>query len=97
MDNENSYTNYPSYSNRELLCDMGFDDAVVFENPDYDSAIIGITNTDQVVYDYDKMVEHLMVNDNMEQLEAMEFIDFNSSYYQGYPYPLILYGVYNYE
>ena len=29
--------------NREILCDMGYNESIVFENPDYDSAIIGIT------------------------------------------------------
>lgn len=30
---------------REMLAEQGYEDVVVFENPDYDSAIIGVTNT----------------------------------------------------
>ena len=57
---------------------MGHEDAVIFENPDYDSAIIGISDDNRVIYDYDKMVAHLMDVDNMEMLDAMEFIDYNT-------------------
>lgn len=63
---------------RELLCEMGHEDAVIFENPDYDSAIIGISDDNRVIYDYDKMLGHLMDVDNMEMLDAMEFIDYNT-------------------
>ena len=46
-------------SRRDRLVEMGLEEAVVFENPDYDSAIIGYdANSETVVYDYDKMVEH---------------------------------------
>lgn len=86
-----------THPNRDILCEMGCEDAIVFDNPDYDSAIVGITNTDQVVYDYHKMIEYLMNTTEMDEIEAIEFIDYNSSYHQGYPYPLIMYGVNTYE
>ncbi len=63
---------------RELLCEMGYRDAVIFENPDYDSAIIGVSDDNRVIYDYDKMVVHLMDADGMEMLDAVEFIDYNT-------------------
>lgn len=77
-------------SNRELLLDMGYEDMVVFENPDYDEAIMGVTaGEDRVVYSYTKMVECLMERDNMTADEAMEFIDYNTiralPYMQGAP------------
>lgn len=62
----------------EMLYDMGYEDFVLFENPDYDSAIIGISDDNRVIYDYDKMVEDLMVTDGMEWLDAAEFIDYNT-------------------
>ena len=68
----------PALSKRDILCDMGYEDAVVFENPDYDSAIIGVSSDGRVVYDYDLMVEHLMRKDGMKDLEAVEFIDYNT-------------------
>ena len=39
---------------RELLVELGYDESIVFENPDYDSAIIGYdVVSGRVIYDYD--------------------------------------------
>ena len=35
--------------NREILTDMGYADSIVFSNPDYDDAIIGISHDDRVI------------------------------------------------
>ena len=63
---------------RDLICELGHDQAIVFDNPDYDNAIIGITTNGKVVYDYSKMIESLMEQDKMTYLEAVEFIDYNT-------------------
>lgn len=41
-------------TNREILADLDYEELVVFENPDYDEAIIGVSHDDRVIYDYDK-------------------------------------------
>lgn len=65
-------------SRRGRLVEMGLEEAVVFENPDYDSAIIGYdANSERVVYDYDKMVEHLM-DEGWDCDDAVEFIEYNT-------------------
>ncbi len=65
-------------SKRDTLSELGFDGAIVFENPDYDDAIIGTSNDDRVVYSFNKMVECLMKEDGMTEEEAIEFIEFNT-------------------
>lgn len=76
-------------TNREKLALNGYEDAVVFENPDYDSAIIGATTDCRVVYDLEKMIDHLVTEDGMTAEEALEFIDYNTiracGYIQGAP------------
>ena len=82
--------------NKDILMDQGFEDFIIFENPDYDSAIIGITEDNQVVYDYDKMIEHLMQEDGMDYEEAIDFISYNtirSLPYAGQGAPIIMYGI----
>ena len=82
--------------NREILCDMGYNESIVFENPDYDSAIIGITENNQVVYDYEKMIEYLMQEDDMDYEEAVDFISYNtirSLPYAGEGAPIIMYSI----
>lgn len=50
---------------RDALCDMGYEEAVIFDSPDYDEAIVGVTEEGLVVYDFDKMVEILVNRDGM--------------------------------
>lgn len=79
---------------RELICEMGYENSIVFDNPDFDDAIIGITDDGSVVYDYDKMVESLAKQDNITELEAIEFIDYNTLRtipYIGEYAPIIMY------
>lgn len=78
---------------KEYLVANGYEDAVVLEEPDYVTAIIGISNTGQVVYDYDLMVKHLVKKDNMSEDEASEFIDYNtmrSIPYMGEKAPIVV-------
>ena len=80
--------------NREILCDLGYEDSIVFENPDYDEAIIGVSHDGRVIYDMDLMVEHLMVHDGMTEMDAVDFIDYNTARsipYAGEYAPIIMY------
>ena len=82
--------------NKDSLMDQGFENFIIFENPDYDSAIIGITENNQVVYDYEKMIEYLMQEDDMDYEEAVDFISYNtirSLPYAGEGAPIIMYSI----
>ena len=82
--------------NKDILMDQGFENFIIFENPDYESAIIGITENNQVVYDYEKMIEHLMQEDDMDYEEAVDFISYNtirSLPYAGEGAPIIMYSI----
>jgi hypothetical protein len=82
---------------RDLLNEMGMTDSIVFENPNYDSAIIGYDMvSNRIIYDYELMIKHLMENDGMEYDEAAEFIDYNTiraTPYAGELAPIILYNL----
>lgn len=74
---------------RELIIDYEYDDVTIFSNPDYASAFIGISEDNRAVYDYDKMVKYLIDKDGMTDIEAIEFIEFNTiralPYYENAP------------
>lgn len=80
---------------RELLADSGYEDCIVFDNPEFDEAIIGVTTDNCVVYDFYLMVQHLMEVDGISDIEAIEFIEFNTI--RSLPYvenaPVIMYGL----
>lgn len=68
---------------------------IIFSNPSYASAAIGMSDDDRVIYDYDLMVEHLIHEEKMSYEEAVEFIDYNtlrSLSYQQNP-PIIKYNL----
>lgn len=78
---------------KEYLCDRGLEDTVVFENPSYETAFIGLSHDDRPVYDYEKMIEYLVETDGMTEEDAIEFIDYNNI--RALPYypngPIVIY------
>lgn len=65
-------------TNREKIAENGYKEAEVFENPDYDEAIIGVTINGRVVYDFNKMINHLVEKEGMSEEEAMNYISYNT-------------------
>ena len=54
------------------------EDTIVFDNPSFDNSIIGVTTDGQAVYDYNKMVEELMRDDDISEQEAIDWIEYNT-------------------
>ena len=44
---------------KEYLTEQGHEDALVFEDPAFDSAFVGVTHDGRALYDWNKMVESL--------------------------------------
>lgn len=87
-------------TNREILADLDYEDLVVFENPDYDDAIIGVSHDDRVIYDYDKMIEHLINKEHMSIEDAADFISYDSIRslsYVGGNAPIVMFGIEQYQ
>lgn len=56
------------YPDREFVKADGFDDAVIGFEP----------NTDVLVYDRNKMIDILIYDDDMTEIEAIEYLEFNT-------------------
>lgn len=70
------------------------EDAIVFDNMSYDGSIVGVTTDGRVVYDYDKMVEELMEDEQCSYEEAADWVDYNTIRalpYVGENSPIIMY------
>lgn len=78
----------------DILIEKGYDDVIVFCNPDYETALIGLSDKYQAVYDYDLMIEYLEKQHDMDYEEAADFIQYNDSFYYGEKYPVIYYGTF---
>ena len=79
----------------DILVEKGYGDVIVFRNPDYTNALIGLTNKNQAVYDYELMIEWLIEHEYMDFEESVDFISYNSSFYCGEHYPIIYYESYD--
>lgn len=69
-------------------------DALVFDNPAYDGAIIGETFDGRAIYDIEKMADELASDDGISIEEAADFIGYNairSLPYAGEKAPLVVY------
>lgn len=78
----------------ERLSEFGYEDVVIFENYSYDDALIGVTEDNRAVYDFDKMVEWLCQKEGFSPEEAIEWIEFNTIRalaYAGEDAPIIMY------
>jgi len=69
---------------------------VILENPSFDNSIEGITDSGQLVYNYDKMIKELMEDEKMSSEEASDFV--SSDTLRAIPYfgdykPIIIYSL----
>lgn len=63
---------------KEYLTEQCFTDTVVLEGPSYISAVVGISTDGRLIYSRPLMVQYLRKKDGMTELDAEEFIDFNT-------------------
>ena len=78
----------------EKILAAGYEDVVIFENYSYDDALIGVTEDGRAVYDFDRMVRWLMQTEGMTDMEAIEWIEYNTIRalaYMGDDAPIIMY------
>ena len=72
-------------------------DALVFDNYAYDNSIIGVSLDGRVIYCFDMMVQELMMEENISEEEAIEWIEYNtlrSLPYAGDKAPIVVYERY---
>lgn len=77
---------------REYLEAQGHENTIFFENPSFVKAITGITDSEQLIYDYELMIASAMEEENWSEEEAIEWIDYNtirSIPYMGQHHPIV--------
>lgn len=77
---------------REYLEAQGHEDTLFFENPSFVKAITGITDSEQLIYDYDLMIAAAMEEEGWDAESAIEWIDYNtlrSIPYMGCYHPIV--------
>ena len=80
----------------EKLLDNGYEGVKYLTNYDYETALIGVTRDGRTVYDFDKMVEWLIETEDFTDVEAIEWIEYNTVRalpYMGSDHPIIVYSL----
>ena len=77
-----STINNPIFNTVEELCEyleaQGHEETLFFEHPSFVKAITGITDSDQLIYDYNLMISAAMEEEMWDVDEAIEWIEFNT-------------------
>ena len=79
---------------RKEIVEREFNETILFDNPSFDNSIIGYTDDEKVIYDYEKMIEEFAEENGCSIYEAIDFIDYNtvrSLPYAGDKAPRIMY------
>lgn len=80
----------------DKLLDCGYEDVQIFDGEEYNDALIGITVDNRAVYEFEKMVECLMNKYGWSDMEAIEWIEYNtirSLPYFGAKAPIVMYSL----
>lgn len=74
---------------KNIIEEYGYEDVLIFSNPSYASAFVGVSESNRAIYDYNEMIEFLCENDKINELDAIDFIEFNTlralPYYENSP------------
>ena len=75
--------------------DLEAEGTILYRNPDFHTAIVGVTTDNHVVYDYNAMLAYLVVKEKMTVEEAMEWIDYNTlqTYSSTGLMPIVMYPI----
>lgn len=79
---------------KERILNAGYENIIIFDNYSYDDALIGISDDNRAIYDYNKMIEWLIEKEGFTEIEAIEWIEYNtirSLPYMGSDAPIIMY------
>lgn len=79
------------YSIEDLQDEM----TILFRNPDYYTAIVGVSEDYRVIYDYNKMLDYLVNYEEMSYEDAADYISYDTIRSLGYisgNKPIIMYS-----
>ena len=78
----------------ERLLNADYEGVKYLINESYDDALIGVSEDNRAIYDFDKMVEWLIETEDFTDVEAIEWIEYNTVRalpYMGEDHPIIVY------
>lgn len=62
----------------DKIVNAGYEDVVLFSGDAYETALVGVTEDNRAVYDFEKMVDWLMDTQGIDREAAMDWICYNT-------------------
>ena len=81
---------------KERLLDAGYEDVKYLVDFSYDDALIGVSHDGRAIYNFDLMIDWLMEKEGWSDIEAIEWLEFNTIRtlpYMGKDAPIIMYSL----
>lgn len=75
------------------LLECGYEGVKYLTNYSYDDALIGVSDDNRAIYDFDLMIKWLVDNEGFEYFDAIEWIEYNTLKalpYMGEDAPIIM-------
>lgn len=60
------------------IIDLQDEGTILLKNPDYTSAIVGMSDDYRVIYNYERMLDYLVETENMSYEDAADFISYDT-------------------
>ena len=80
----------------ERLLNAGYEDVKYLVDFSYDNALIGVSHDGRAIYNFDLMIDWLMEKEGWSDIEAIEWLEFNTIRalpYMGKDAPIIMYSL----
>lgn len=80
----------------ERLLNAGYEDVKYLVDFSYDDALIGVSHDGRAIYNFDLMIDWLMEKEGWSDIEAIEWLEFNTIRalpYMGKDAPIIMYSL----
>ena len=94
IEEQMKYSTENTMTAEERLLDAGCENTKYFTNYSYDDALIGVSEDGRAIYDYYKMIDWLMDEEGWSEMEAIEWVEYNTLRaipYMGDDAPIIMY------
>ena len=62
-----------------MVEDQGVEEEVlILDNHAYDKSVVGITEDGRLIYDFEKMIQEFMEDEQCDETEAIEWLEYNT-------------------
>lgn len=64
--------------NGYYIKDLQEEGTIILRNPDFTSAIVGVSEDYRIIYDYNKMLDFLVETEDMSYEDAADFVSYDT-------------------